>query len=70
MYDHILYCGRKHFCRDYLQAFSTKEILKFHMNDCFKITGKHMIKMPENGQYVRFKNRKKIELLFIINADF
>ena len=38
--------GRKHFCGYCLQAFSKTEILKSQANDCFKINGKEMIKMP------------------------
>ena len=45
MHDHILYHG-KDFYRYCLQAFSTEEILKRHIRDCFKINGKHMMKMP------------------------
>ena len=40
MYDYTLHGGRKHFYRYCLQAFSTEEILKHHINDCFKINGK------------------------------
>ena len=47
MYDHTLHPGRKHFCRYCLQAFSTKEILKFHINDGFKANRKQMIKMTK-----------------------
>ena len=33
MYDHTLfYHERKHFCRYFLQAFRTREILKQHIN--------------------------------------
>ena len=35
IYDHTLYRGRKHFYHYCLQAFSTKEILKCHIKDCF-----------------------------------
>ena len=35
----------KHFCRYCLQAFSTEEILKHHIRDCFKINGKQKIIM-------------------------
>ena len=28
MYNHILHCKKKHFCRHCLQGFSTEEILK------------------------------------------
>ena len=37
MCNYTLHRGRKHFCYYCLQTFSTKEILKCHINDCFKI---------------------------------
>ena len=37
MYDHTLHCGKKHFCCYCFQAFSTGEIPKRHIKDCFKI---------------------------------
>ena len=37
MYDHNLDRRRN------LQAFSTEEILKCYINDCFKVRGKQMI---------------------------
>ena len=37
---HTLNRGRKHFCRYCLQAFSTEEILKYHIKDCFRTNGK------------------------------
>ena len=40
MYDHTLHRGRKHFCCYCLQSFSTEEILKHHIKDCFKINDK------------------------------
>ena len=43
MYDHTLDHGRKHFCRYCLQAFSSEEILKRHIKDCFKINSKQRI---------------------------
>ena len=43
----MLYIVKKHFCRYCLQAFSTKEILKRHIKDCFKINGKQRIIMPK-----------------------
>ena len=36
-YDHTLHSGRKHFCRYCLEVFTTEEILKRHIKDCFKI---------------------------------
>ena len=40
MHDRMLHRGRKHVCGYCLQAFSTKEILKCHINNCFKINNK------------------------------
>ena len=53
VYDHTLHGGRKHFCRC-LQAFSTEEILKCHIKDCFKINGKQSFAMLKKGEYVKF----------------
>ena len=36
MYDQTLHHEKKHFCCYSLQAFSTEEILKQHIKDCFK----------------------------------
>ena len=47
MYDHTLHRERKDFCRYSLQSFSAEEILKCHINDCFKINGKQRIIMPK-----------------------
>ena len=49
MYNHTLHRGRKHFCRYCLQAFSTEEILKCHIKDCFKINGKQRIIIRKKG---------------------
>ena len=47
----ILYIVEKNF----LQAFSTEEILKYQIKGCFKINGKERIIMPNKGEYVKFK---------------
>ena len=57
MYDHMLHCRKKRFCRYYLQAVRIAEKLKCHIKDCFKISkqsGKLTIKMPKKG--IKFKN--------------
>ena len=65
MYDHTIHRGRKHFCCYCLEAFSTEEILKRHIKDCFKINGKQRIIMPIKGDYIKFKNyRRKIKSAF------
>ena len=43
MYDQSLHRRGKHFCRYCLHAFITKEMLKCHVKDCFKINGKQTI---------------------------
>ena len=70
MYDHSFHCEKKKFCRC-LHAFTTEEILKCHIKDCFKINGKQTIKMPNKGEYVKFKNfGRKIKSPFMINSNF
>ena len=39
----------KIFCRYCLQAFSTEEILKSHIKDCFKVNGKKRIIIPKKA---------------------
>ena len=69
MYDHSLHHGRRHFCRYCLHDFITKEILKRHINDCFKINDKQTIKMPKKGESVKFKDFEiKIKSPFVIYA--
>ena len=51
MYNHSLHRTRKHFCRYFLAAFSTEEILKSHIKDCFKINVKQRIIMRKKGEY-------------------
>ena len=46
MYDPTLNLRRKQFSCYCLQAFSTKEILKDHIKDCFEINGKKKIYYP------------------------
>ena len=54
-----------------LQAFSTEEILKRDIKDCFKINDMQRIMMPKKDEYVKFRNyERKIKSLFIIYADF
>ena len=71
MYDHSLHREKKHFCRYCLHAFIPEEISKCHIKDCFKINSKQTIKMPEKGEYVKFKSfERTVKLPFMIFADF
>ena len=65
MYDHSLHRGRTNFCRYCLHAFITEENLKRHIKDCFKINSKQTIKMPNKGEYVKFKNFEKKHRIII-----
>ena len=70
MHYHTLHCGNFffHYC---LQAFSTEEILKCLIKDCFKINGKQKIIMPKKGKYIKFKNyERKLKSPFIIKCRF
>ena len=53
MYDYTI-SWKETFCHCCLQAFSTVEKLKSHVNDCFNINGTQMIKMP-----------KKVNMLYL-----
>ena len=55
MYDHKLHCGRKHFRRYCLQAFSKREILKCYIKDSFKINAKQRIIMPKKMNMLNSK---------------
>ena len=71
MCDHTLHRERKDFCRYCLQAFSTEEISKCHVKDCFKINGKQRIKRPKQGECFTLKNyERKIKSPIMIYADF
>ena len=71
MYDHALHRGRKHFYHYCLPTLSTKEILKRHIKDCFKINGKQRFLMYKKGKYGKSRNyERKIKSTFMIYADF
>ena len=59
IFDYTLPWWTQHFCCYCLQAFSTADTLKIHVNDCFKINSKQMIKMPKRAKYVRLQNCKR-----------
>ena len=71
MQNKTLHRGKKHFCRYYLHAFSTWEILKRHIKECFKINDKKRIIKHKKVESVTFKNYdREIKSPFIIYADF
>ena len=61
--------NKKHFCKCYLQCFSSKEILIGHKKDCLVIKGKQSVKLKSSS--IRFKNySKQVPVPFKIYADF
>ena len=71
IYNHSLHRGGQHFCLYCLHPFTTEEVLKCHIKNCFKMNGKQRIVMPKKGEYVTFQNyERKIKSTFIICADF
>ena len=63
--------GTKEFCMHCLQAFSTKEVLAKHKQNCFRINGKQGIQMPKKGSKVQFQDHHgQMLVLFFVYADF
>ena len=53
------------------RSFSTEDISKRQIKECFKINDKQRIIMTKKGEYVKFKNYEiKIKSPFMIYADF
>ena len=59
MYDYSLHHGKKIFCGDCLQTFSTEKILKFHIKDRLKINGKQRIITPKKANMLNSKIMKE-----------
>ena len=71
MYDRTLHRGRKHSCRCCFQTSRTEEMVKSHINECFKINDKQMIHTSKEVRYLTFKYyERKMKSLFMICADF
>ena len=71
IYNQTLHGDRKHFFHYCLQSYSTVQILDRHVNDCFEINCKQMIKMDKKGESVKCKTyMRKRKLPFMIYADF
>ena len=62
---------KKHYCRYFLHAFITGEILKCYIKDCFNVNGKETIKKPKKGECVKLRNfERKIKSPFMVYTDF
>ena len=69
MFNKTKYNGKKYFCKNCLQCFSSEKILSEHKEDCLVINGKQNVKL-ENG-FISFKNySEQTPVPFKIYADF
>lgn len=71
MRNHTKHPGTKEFCMHCLQAFSTKEVLAKHKENCLSINGGQGIQMPKKGSKVQFQDHhRQMPVPFVIYADF
>ena len=69
MFNKTKYKGKKYFCKNCLQCFSSENVLLEHKEDCLVINGKQNVKLEEG--FISFKNySKQIPVPFKIYADF
>ena len=69
MFNKTKHKGKKYFCRNCLQCFSSEKILNEHKEDCLAINGKQNVKLEEG--FISFKNySRQIPVPFKIYADF
>ena len=69
MFNKTKYKGKKYFCKNCLQCFSSKKISSENKEDCLVINGKQSVKLEI--EFISFKNySKQIPVPFKIYADF
>ena len=69
MFNKTKYKGKKYFCKNCLQCFSSENVLLEHKEDCLVINGKQNVKLEEG--FISSKNySKQIPVPFKIYADF
>ena len=59
MRNHTKHHGTKEFCMHCLQAFSTKEVLAKHKENCLSMNGKQGIQMLKKGSKVQFQDHHR-----------
>ena len=59
MFNQNKHQHRQHFCRYYLQCFTSEEILNKHTSNCILVNGEQAVRMPKIGSSVQFKNFHK-----------
>ena len=69
-FRHTKYRGKKYFCYNCIQCFSSKEVLEKHKPDCVELNGKQAVELPKEGSTIEFKSlNKTIPVPFVIYAD-
>ena len=62
---------KKHFCKNCIQCFSSKEILEKHKSDCLVLNNGQAVSLPKENTTISFNHLKKtIAIPFVIYADF
>ena len=72
MFNQTKYEGKKHFCMNCLQCFSSERVLNNHKDNCIQVNGTQVVKMPDKyNNILKFNNfHKQQPVSFVIYADF
>ena len=70
-YSQTNHKAKKHFCKNCIQCFSSKEMLQKHKPDCMTLNDGQAVELPKEGSSISFNHIKKTMLIpFVIYADF
>jgi len=62
--------GKKHFCMNCIQHFSSKDILESHKPNCMLVNGKQAVDLPKKDSKIKFTNLQRlVPVPFVIYAD-
>ena len=62
--------GKKHFCKNCIQCFSSEKVLEEHKPNCMILNGAQAVGLPKEGSTLEFKSlNKTIPVPFVIYAD-
>ena len=60
MFNQTKYEGKKHFCMNCLQCFSSERVLNDHRDNCIQVNGTQAVKMPDkHNNILKFNNFHK-----------
>ena len=70
MFNKTKYKGKKYFCKNCLQSFSSEKILSEHKEDCLVINGKQSVKLSGVISFKNFLNQYLflLKLMQILNV--